>query len=78
MSEFLELLLQLVLEVLCEGLDWCESWRFFVPLFSAIIIVGAISLTSLSTPFKLLSSIVALLVGVGTGMIWQASSGAVE
>ena len=76
MWDFLEHALEFSLELLCNGLEWCESWRFFVPVVTAIAIAGAIAASDRPASFKFLSSLAVVLAGLGTGVIWHARSGA--
>ncbi len=68
MSDLLELLLNVALEVLGAGLEEWAGWRFYVPLLSSIAIAGLMGWW-MSAPGMLCGIVIG--AGVVAGIVWE-------
>ena len=80
MSELIELVLNLVLELVLDLAsvfleDW-GGWRFYLPVLASVGISVLVSwLVPDGSPGAGLASSFIVVVGVGTGIVWEVGGG---
>ncbi len=75
MSELLELVLNLVLDVASVYLEDWAGWRFYVPLLASLGIFGLINWLAPEGSLGALASWPVVLVGIGAGIVGEVCGG---
>ena len=71
MSEFLEIILQLIAECLFDCLDWGEYWRFGLPLLAGIAGATLLDLFCKHGGIERITGVLSVVGGISTGVLWQ-------
>jgi hypothetical protein len=71
MSDLLEFLLNVVLEILCGYLDFAENWRFYVPLLGSFAVVALIMWRVTDSGAEFALSVPVVATGIVAGLAWE-------